>query len=446
MEEKNTQKKDKKSKIIPSYEKKSEDNNKNTKKIKSRITIYILIIVAVLIIVSLFLVVYNLVLNNKYKDYVLYENNMNNYGFNKMYDDFTANTTEKVTKSELVKVLVSSLLNTYDISDIWSMTEIGYDNQIWVDYAEQHGFIPQGYINSENQDDRATYIEALTLLSNYKTIVLGKNLDIESSPKFKDFDEYTNEEQTMIRDMVWNKILEDNEESLKAYRKIVKGELNQLITKFVEKYNTITLTSDDKLNINSEKLPYNYELYTYTLANINKKVYEAKFDYTDVSKSILPKDMYIKYKDEISSWIIMIDHYYNTILNVDYNNFDKNEFLENINLFVINNYDLAAIEKYEKYIKDNEIVIDGNVKVQMPIVYFDGQNIRIRTQIQYSILSSKTNENVLFGDLNTLEKVIYDKDAVIAYIDVKLIENLEDISSVYLSNININNLLVSELQ
>ena len=267
---------------------------------------------------------------------------------------------------------------------------------------------------------------------------------MDSTANYKDFDRFTNDEQIIIKDMVWNKILDDFDGKLNANRNIVKGELNQLVIRFVEKYNTVTLTEDDKLNINSEKLPYNYEDYTYTLANINKKIYEAKFDYVDVSKSILPKDMYVKYKEQLPDWIIMINDYYNTILNIDYNNFDKESFLQNVNSFVINN-DLETIENYQKYVIDDKIVIDASVSVQMPIVYFDGENIRVRTKLQYNIINSDTKENLLFGDLNTVENVTYNENSNVVYIDVKLVSIDDDFTNVYLTNTHVNSLIVEDL-
>lgn len=449
MEENNTKNEVNKPKIVPSYVKKNNvvDSRKDKKRFfKSRITKYIVIAIIILVLSGTLFFGYNIYLNNKYKDYTSYENNMNNYGFNLMYDSKTANTTDKVTKSEMVKVIVSSLLNVYDISDIWTLDNPEYENQVWVDYAEQNGLLSEGYVTRENQDKRATYMEVLSLLSKYKNVVLGKNLDMDSTPNYKDFNRYTNDEQIIIKDMVWNKILDNFDGKLNANRNIVKGELNQLVIRFVEKYNTVTLTEDDKLNINSEKLPYNYEDYTYTLANINKKIYEAKFDYVDVSKSILPMDMYVKYKEQLSDWIIMIDDYYNTILNIDYNNFDKESFLQNVNSFVINNYDLETIEKYQKYVIDNKIVIDGSVSVQMPIIYFDGENIRVRTKLQYNIINSDTKENLLFGDLNTVENVTYNENSNVVYIDVKLVSIDDDFTNVYLTNTHVNSLIVEDLQ
>ena len=443
--EENIEKVENKSKIVPSYNKKNEIPQK-PKKIKSKITIYILIAISFIIILGVIYLIYNLIITNKYKEYVKYENDMQNYGFNLMYDNSSANTYEKVTKSEMVKIIVSSLLNRYSIDDTWKIENKEYDNQIWVDYAEKNGLIDTNYINKDNQGNKATYMEAITLLSKYKQLILQKNLDIESNPKYKDFENYATEQQTTIRDMVWNKIIDDSNNNLNVNRNIVKGELNQLIIKFIEKYNTITIYSEDKLNINDEKLPYNYEDYTYTLANINKKVYEAKFDYKDVSKSMLPREVFIKYKDEIQDWIDVVTEYYNKILNIDYRTFNKEEFINFLNLYVYNKYSSESIDNYEKYIKDNEIVINGNSTAQMPIIYFDGENIRIRFKLQYNILSTKTRQNILFGDLLYISPTNYDKDTMLQYIDVKLMSNNDKYKDIHIGNSNISDILVKNLQ
>lgn len=432
-----------KKKIVPSYMKKENNPNKDNKIFRSKITKAIIIVIAFLVISILAFIGYKVYLENKYKKYETYEENMNNYGFNLMYNNSNSNTYNKVTKSELVKIVISSLLNTYDISDIWQIEEPEYENQVWVDYAEQNGLLSENEINSSNQNKRATYLEALNLLGNYKKNVLEKSFDVEGAPNFKDFDKYTNDQQLLIKDMVWNKILDNSTDNLKLNRVIVKGELNQLIIRFVEKYNTMTISSEDKININKEKLPYNYKNYTYTLANINKKIYEAKYDNKDVSKSILPKDMYIKYKDKIPEWITMINEYYNTILNVNYEKFDKNTFLKDINAFVVNNYDIKTIEDYQKYITENKISISGMVKVQMPIIYYDGESIRIRTRLQYDIITSNTNENLLFGDLISGRQINYGNDDVHSlYIDVKLFPQDKDFNNVYLFNTSVNELIV----
>lgn len=448
MEDNNTKNEVNKPKIVPSYVKKNNigDSGKNKKRLfKSRITKYIVIAIIILVLSGTLFFGYNIYLNNKYKGYTSYENNMNNYGFNLMYDSKTANTTDKVTKSEMVKVIISSILNTYDISNIWTLDDPEYENQVWVDYAEQNELIEEGYVNSQNESQKATFMEALKLLNNYKVKVLGKNVDIESTPNFSDFDKYNNEEQTIIRDMVWNKVIDDNTNKLDANRYIVKGELNELIIRFVEKYNTIVYYTEDKLNISEDKLPYNSDIYTYTLANINKKVYEAKFDYVDVSKSILPYQLYLKYKDKFEEWIVMIEEHYNTILNVDYNNFSNEEFTNRINSYVYNNYSSELIGEYEKYIKDNKVVLTGSVVVQMPIIYFDGQDIRVRVKLQFNINSADTRENLLFGDLFTSSSEYYENDSIIKYIDVKLISNSSDFNEVFIGNSTIDSLVVKEL-
>ena len=166
----------------------------------------------------------------------------------------------------------------------------------------------------------------------------------------------------------------------------------------------------------------------------------------DVSKSILPKDMYVNYKDEINRWIRMLNYYYTAILNVNYNNFDKDEFMDAVNAFSITNYSEETINEYEKYVKTNQIIVNGSAKVQMPIIYFDGENIRIRMRIQYDIKNSNTKKNILFGDLNKVEDVEYKNDSNIIFIDAKLIPSSEDFNTVFIANTSINELAINNLE
>lgn len=370
---------------------------------------------------------------------------MSIYGFDRMYDNSSSKVSEKVTKSEAIKMIISTVYNLYDISSFAPIEDAKYDNEIWVKYAEDKSILIEE-IDEKNQDDKISYIDVVMLFSKAKSEILGLSLDIEGTPNFSDFDKYSNEEQTALKDIIWNKIIENNTEKLNGNRKIAKGELNELLINFAEKYNTITLGSEDKININEEKIPYNSDIYTYTLANVNKKIYEARFDYSNVSTSILPKDIYVKCKDYIPSWISIIEEYYNTLLNVDYNDFSKENFKETINAYSYNSYSNTSIDNYESYIKDNKISITGSVVPVMPIMYYDGQYLRMRVKLQYTILSSNTRKNILFGDLMSGIDVIYDEDSNIQYIDVKLATYDEDFKEVTVIKTVINDLAIEELK
>lgn len=58
------------------------------------------------------------------------------------------------------------------------------------------------------------------------------------------------------------------------------------------------------------------------------------------------------------------------------------------------------LNEYIDYVKKNKIKIEGTVTPLFPIVYYDGSNVRVRTKIEYKILSSDTKSDLIFGDRN----------------------------------------------
>ena len=188
-----------------------------------------------------------------------------------------------MTKSEAVKIIISSVLNIYDISNIFDLQKSTYDNEIWVRYAESSELIPEGQINEKNQNSNISIIEFLSILSNVKAKLLEIDLDAETAIdiNYKFLEKCSNEEQIVLKDMIYNKILVDVTDSTNVNKALSKGMCNEIILNFVKKYNTITINGA-KININDEKLPSNVEDYPYILANVKKEVYEKKYKYFNV--------------------------------------------------------------------------------------------------------------------------------------------------------------------
>src|SRR5699024_2310158 len=75
---------------------------------------------------------------------------------------------------------------------------------------------------------------------------------------------------------------------------------------------------------------------------------------------------------------------------------------------------------YVDYVIQNEIKIEGNAKVQMPIIYYDGMRYRVRVKLEFEILNSKTGKDILYMDINN-SKEDYQKQKYIMYVDVPLL-------------------------
>ncbi len=426
-----------KPKIVPAYMKMKEGNsdnastpnskkikgkpnkvktNKPHKKINKKLIITLVITVVLLVALSIF--IYVIAQNKKYAKYLPYEETMHTYAFDIMYDNQTAATREKVTKSEAIKMAIAATLN---IEKIPGMKDNGtFNNNIWVRYAVTKGIIGGDEVNESNADDLVTYTEFITYLEKAKVKLLKQDLKTSVELQYKDKDKYTTEEQTYLQDLIESGVIENSKSKLKGDRKVFKGEVNELVTKYAEKNNTITLEGD-KININPDKIPSNADMYTYILSNVDKSVYEIdlqKGEYVDYVLS--PKESYIKNKQDYKDIKEMVEEYYNTILNVNYSDITVEKFMQDINLYMISDYDEEEVTDYVNYVKDNRIKISGTAKVQMPIIYYDGVDYRVRTKLEFNLEESYVQNNILFNDFDSESDVEYKTGKNQFVIDAKL--------------------------
>lgn len=436
-----------KKKIVPAYMKKEnkgenldKKQDKPKKKIKSKITI-LFIIVLLLILLLVGFGIFKLVEFFRFNSYSEYQTKMNNYAFSDLYNNSKATSSDYVTKSEALKVIIGAALNRNDIKDLVDYSDIidegdtdieegfpssgdvtyegvyteddenssgeyveKYTNAMWIDYSLNKGIISQKDIDQDNANEKVTYLEVIKYITNVKKTLLKKDLVSTTNLEFKDINAYTVEEQSDIADLVSTGVIENSSNNLNGAKKIHKGELNKLIINFVEKNNLITINGE-KLNINKEKEPSNIKEYPYILANVDKSVYETTNFKADEKKYKNPLECFKDMKEQYLQISEIITTYFNTILNISYDNLSDEKIEEmKDNLKIMDNYyeGIDELDKYIEYVKANNIKITGSAKVQMPAVYFDGVNYRARTKIEYNIESSNDLKNVLYQD-NTLK-------------------------------------------
>ena len=438
-----------KKKIIPSYQKKNEPVDKKAKKktdkrvVKSRITIAIIIVSILLVGLAVYGII-SLINYNKYKPYIGFEETMKTYGFDKVYDNESAKTGESITKSEAIKMILACMFNTSDISGFAKEPEgdDNYENAIWVEYAKFRGIISDSDINKDNAKDKATYIEVIRYLANAKTKILEKELDSAPSMKVKDLDNYKSDEQVAIEDMIANEIITINTKKINGNKHIFKGQMNELISNFAIKYNTITVNGE-KVNINEDKMPSNKDQYPYTLASVDKSVYEKEFYIDDENNFKSPKELYTVKKEYYTQIQEIAEGYYDTILNVDYNTINYEDMKDNILQYVL--YGTEGLEEYVNYVKSNKIIIQGKSTVIFPTIYFDGLEYNVRMKLEFEIKNSNTRDNLLYMDpINSdSTKVKYDNDKYTVYIDAKMGNAIGGSNALYNDNITIVNLLLN---
>ncbi|MDD3303948.1 MAG: hypothetical protein PHP54_03430 [Clostridia bacterium] len=408
--------------------KKGEQKIEKTEKkkvFKSKITILFIAIIVVAIIVVALLFIFN-----KNNSNINYDNDMISYGFDKLYNNETTKSNETVSKSESLKMIIGVALNRNNIDELVDLTSIlpdydgisdyedklEYDNQIWVEYAKSFEMISSSEITKVNQNEKATLIDALTYLSKAKAKLLNKTLDTDVEVKVKNLESFKADQQFAIKDMIKNEIIENKDYNWR--QTLTKQELNKLVINFALKYNTLTL-EDEKVNINKAKEPKNIADYPYTLANINKEVYEIENYISDADEYNNAKLTYGKIKEKYNTLKYCAEQYLNTILNIDYTTTDEaklKESLTDATLDLVTSEDISA---YVAYVKENNIKITGTAKAQMPAIYFDGELYRVRVKIEYTVTSNKM-ENVLLGDLGTDNTFKYDSTKKESIIDLPL--------------------------
>lgn len=381
----------------PSYMKKNvEAKEKEKRKIPKKMIIWMGARLLIVLVISFAIL---MITNHfKYKEYRQFEQTMLSYGFDKIYDNGSANTGDKVTKSEAIKMVISALYNTSNIEGITTKPEKEYSNAIWVEYAQKLGIITETDVNENNADESATYSEVIRYFSNAKSKTLGLELDVEDHGNIKDINQYNMDEKFAILDMVNSKIITIHPEKLKARKKVFKGQVNELIKNFVETYNTITLEGE-KLNINEEKKPSNADQYPYTVISVNKEVYEYDFAKEDEATFRSPLEVFPTQKEYFYQIRNNTENYYRYLVNIDYTTITEEKFKKDIKKYLLYDVEDETVHQYVKYVKDNRIKLTGDANVQIPIIYYDGSYYRVRVKITFKVESSLTNENLLYRDL-----------------------------------------------
>lgn len=352
------------------------------------------------------------------KKYGKYEEKMDNYGFSLMYNNQTAKSYEKVTRIEMVKLILSSVYNTADISNKGYVSNGEFEDDEWRDLAVAIGMIDGQYITSETYDKEATYKEAIIAYIKARSALLELPVSSTKEADFKNLNSFTQDERSYINDAVENELIENTKKSLKINGDMYKGQFNELVIRFVEKYNTIA-PEGETLVVKEESKPSNANIYPYILYSVDKEAYEYKgineggVDYkTPLETYKYKKDYYtqVDYRTEI---------YYNAILNIDYRTINKEEFFNTTNEFLRYDY-TDSINQYVDYVKEHKIIIEGKATVQFPIFYLDGMSYRARVKLSFEIKNADTDKNILLGDLDRGNDVTYKNKKYDIYVDVPM--------------------------
>lgn len=379
--------------------------------------IYLIIIASIFAVISCAMLISIYINNSQYKRYTKYEDKMKIYGFDQLYNNKSANSSDTITVAEALKLVIAA---TYNVSDISGFATVHneYDNATWVEYAKYVGITNQD-INVSNYTSSVKYIDVLNYFENAKLKLL-KNTDVKDvQTKLSDLSKYTTDQQVVIKDMIANGIITIYGNKLNGNTDIYKGKLNEIVVNFVEKYNTITILGE-KINVNPDKIPTNAQDYPYTLSDVDKTVYEIPNYVSSPDTMKLPVNLYSYKKEEYYRIDDIVNTYFNTILNVDYQNLDRATFMYNIDRVSLYPIAPSKYNAYFDYVVSNKIKITGSSKVQFPAIYYDGNMYRARTKITFQVLSADKYENLLFYDLTAFLPIKYQIGKTDLIIDLPL--------------------------
>lgn len=385
---------------------------KENKQSKTKNKIIIIIVAAVLIVAVVLGIIFILNFSNR-KEQKIYEEKMTTYGFAKLYNNQSSNSSENVTRSEMLKIVIAALLNTDDITDIAQTPTDTYGNAIWAEYAKNMNIVEQAYVTAENEASNASYIDAIKAISKAKKVLLDEEYGKAKDVVIKDMEEYSDSEQKAIRDLIANGIIDNEKEKLKATKDITKAQFNKLISKTFEKYNVTYGTIEQDEN----NLPANKDSYPYILSEVPKEIYEAEFINNDNEKFKTPSQVYADLKDKYTAIKLNIEDYYSFLLNINYETITEEEISNKIKNMTVGLLNENEIKDYVEYVKANKIKLEGKATVQLPIVYYDGVEYRVRTQLEFEIKSSDTDLNILFLDVPNTQ---YTGKNFNCYVDVRL--------------------------
>lgn len=339
---------------------------------------------------------------------------MNIYAFNNIYDNGSAKPDEKVTKVEALKMVVSSIYNYSNFDSFWFYPEMASDAELFKIMKER------GVVDSlDSPNSELKYIDVLRYFANAKKAYLNMELTNADNVEIKNISKYSAEEQSIIKDMVANKIVDAPNNELPLDKPVVKGMVNEIVVNFVERYSTIT-PNKEKLNTNPDNIPSNYKDYPYTLASVDKRVYELPNSFVDDRDYANATDLYKDIKEDYAYIEESVNRYLDIILNVDYTTIDEAKFKQDIQDVALIPITDIEFREYFKYVKSNRIQISGTAKVQFPAIYFDGYVYCVRTEIKLNIENAEQPYNLLFKDSGQLGKVKYEGKNITRIVEVPM--------------------------
>ncbi len=390
--------------------------NFNGKKKKVIIFIIILLILVISIITIYFVSML------KYKKYNEYGDLIKRYNYESIYDNASTKSSQYVTKKELLKSVIYTSVKENDLYDIIPKVRGDSFDDDLLNYAYSRKLVTNEELKLDNLNEKANYLDVIEYISKAKQYLLEKSFESSVKPEYSNFNSFTNTQKIYICDLVSCNIIENNTKKIDINKKIRKGELNKIIILYIQYNNLLTSDKNREIETDISKMPSNYQEYPYILKDVKKEVYEQNY-FISVSDFFedpieLYRDSEIDYDDVVEK----AEKYYTALLNIDYTTITVENYKASLENYVSNKLYDNLIENYIKYVKENEIKMSCKVTPQLPAVYSDGFNTRVRLKLDFQIQNTKTRNNLMYLDNSYNMTITYPNDTFTIYIDAILEE------------------------
>ena len=392
--------------------KKEQTTKKQPKQVSIFTVLFVLLIIAAF--VGVYFGIRALIITLKYKTYT---DKMYTYGYNELYENNKATATQKLTNTDMIRVILGSLTNTKEIANAYYLADENASDSInWYNYSKYLGV--NTLVSEKELDSRASKIHSVILLVKMMEGFLDVETEI-SELKMSEavLKEFTQEEQTAISKAVTLGLIKNKTSAIKQ-NDMLKGELNKLVIETVEKYATMHYDNNESINVVTKKseMPDNYKEYPYIVDSIDKEIYELEYEVMTASNFANPKEVYKQLGDLYGQTNDIMTKHFEYLLNIDYETITVRDFLKNVNKYSSYLLKEEDVEEYVEYVKANKIKLEGSAKPLLPIIYNNGDQHQVRTEITFKVISSDTEYNLLFGDEEN--KVKYNSKEITMYVDV----------------------------
>lgn len=370
------------------------------------------IIVSIIMVVTIVLgVIFYLKNNKKLTTNLQFEY----FGYNEYYE----NDSNTLSIFEASKVLTSIYAKIYDITEV---TDIS-DSIAWQNYAYN-----MDLVSNDEYTNNLTYSRLYELIYDYEEKI--RNVEMENVTNILNLksSEFTEKQIKAINYLYSNNVITRKDINLELLNSEVnKKYFEDIVVKCIFKFNLLDLR-EDTVNYNNSLNMSQNKNYLFTTNNTTSKELRyktLKFDNFDTYLN--PKETYSKIRNDIVKISDVVNGYFDVILNIDYENMNEKNLYNNLKDYYLVSYN--EIDDYCNYVKENNIKLSGKSNIIYPIIYYVDGYYYVRTKINYEVVNSNTNENILFGNIPSNYN----------YFDIKL---YKDGSGWHITTVNLNDLKI----